>query len=498
MRKTVILARVSSKEQEEGHSLDAQVGNLQSYAHRKSLKVIKVFKIIESSTKKTRPEFDAMIEFIKGQKEKIALVVDTVDRLQRGFREKPILDDLIQQDILELHFVKEGNILSKDANSSQKLMWNMGVVMAQSYTDQLSDNVKRSIKHKTQNGEWNGVAPIGYLNVKDQNTGRSTVIVDKERAFLIKKAFVEYSTGSISITELHKKVTQWGLRTKKGRPVALPSFHKTFQNPFYYGVMKVKGQLYRHNYPPIIDKALFDTCERIRTGIPGNKAPRQTKEEYILRGLVKCGVSGRKATCDKKKGRYVYLICRDPKNPDKKIHVKEELILEQVEKVFRSLKIHPDALENIVDYVRQTHESQVVYHKTAVQRLHQESVSIDDKLERLLDAFLDGKGITQDIYNKKHQELRQRQQDIGKELEQHHSGNDQFKTALVTLIALASKASQLFESSNFEEKRKLIGFVFSNLEIKGSTLCYSLKKPFDLFVDLGVNKEWCTRRDSNS
>ena len=55
--KAVILARVSSKEQEEGHSLPAQQSRLIEYAKRKGLDVIKIFKIVESSTRGKRKEF---------------------------------------------------------------------------------------------------------------------------------------------------------------------------------------------------------------------------------------------------------------------------------------------------------------------------------------------------------------------------------------------------------------------------------------------------------
>lgn len=140
--KAVILALVSSKEQEDGHSLSAQIANLKLYAERRSLNVIKEFTIIESPTKGERPEFARMIEFVKKQKERIALIVDTVDRLQRSFRETPILNDLMEQYCLELHFVKEGNILSKDANSTQKLMWNMGITK-DIYNNKLTQLVNR-------------------------------------------------------------------------------------------------------------------------------------------------------------------------------------------------------------------------------------------------------------------------------------------------------------------------------------------------------------------
>jgi hypothetical protein len=58
------------------------------------------------------------------------------------------------------------------------------------------------------------------------------------------------------------------------------------------------------------------------------------------------------------------------------------------------------------------------------------------------------------------------------------------------LISLASKVPDLFERSNNAEKRLLIGFVFSNLTLVGPTLGYSLRKPFDLLVDLAKSQEW--------
>ena len=62
---------------------------------------------------------------------------------------------------------------------------------------------------------------------------------------------------------------------------------------------------------------------------------------------------------------------------------------------------------------------------------------------------------------------------------------------------MASRAYDLFERSTIEEKRQLIGYVFSNLEMKGATLRYTLKKPFNLFVDLASYKEWLPGPDSN-
>lgn len=71
--KAILLARVSSKEQEEGQSIPAQERRLREYAERKGLIVDEVFKITESSTKDTRKEFEKILERIRKSRETIAL-----------------------------------------------------------------------------------------------------------------------------------------------------------------------------------------------------------------------------------------------------------------------------------------------------------------------------------------------------------------------------------------------------------------------------------------
>ena len=82
-------------------------------------------------------------------------------------------------------------------------------------------------------------------------------------------------------------------------------------------------------------------------------------------------------------------------------------------------------------------------------------------------------------------------------LEQHHKGNEQFKIALSSLITLASHAHEIFASSTNDEKRQLLGYVFSNLELDGKKLSYTLQKPFNLFVDLATCQKWPALEDSN-
>lgn len=103
--------------------------------------------------------------------------------------------------------------------------------------------------------------------------------------------------------------------------------------------------------------------------------------------------------------------------------------------------------------------------------------------------------ITKEVYNNKLSQLINRQQEINLLLEQHHKGNEQFKIALISLIALASHAYDIFASSTIDEKRQMLGYVFSNLELEGGKLRFSLRTPFHLFADLASCQEWLPTLD---
>jgi site-specific DNA recombinase len=98
--------------------------------------------------------------------------------------------------------------------------------------------------------------------------------------------------------------------------------------------------------------------------------------------------------------------------------------------------------------------------------------------------------ITQDEYDKKARQLKERQTEIALRIEQHQEGEGDFRTTLESLICLASRAAELFERSKLEQKRQLLVFVFSNLRLRGKKLEFSLRSPFDLMVNRVSYSSW--------
>ena len=62
---------------------------------------------------------------------------------------------------------------------------------------------------------------------------------------------------------------------------------------------------------------------------------------------------------------------------------------------------------------------------------------------------------------------------------------------------VASGAYDAFMFGTLEQRGRLVNFVFSNLELKGLTLCYSSPLEKTGFVNTSNIEEWRARRDSN-
>lgn len=101
------------------------------------------------------------------------------------------------------------------------------------------------------------------------------------------------------------------------------------------------------------------------------------------------------------------------------------------------------------------------------------------------------------MYDRKYSQLIQRRLEINELLKRHHAGDEQFRIAVTMLVMLAYKAAEIFDRSTTNEKRQLMGYLFSNLELEGSKLRHALKTPFNLFINLDGYKEWLPGSDSN-
>ena len=70
-KQAVIYARVSTREQQEGYSIDAQIKLLKEYAEKNNISIVNEFIDVESASKTGRQNFSKMVSYlIKESKKK--------------------------------------------------------------------------------------------------------------------------------------------------------------------------------------------------------------------------------------------------------------------------------------------------------------------------------------------------------------------------------------------------------------------------------------------
>lgn len=373
----ITFARVSSEKQERGASIDAQKELIYDYCMEKNLKIIKEFEITESTTRGDRVKYNEMLDFIRSRNKKTAIVVNCVDRLQRSDEDNPALNKLRREGKIEIHFMKEHIILDETSPVQDIFAWKMNVLMAGNYTDSLSYNVKRSLVKNWNSGKWQGMATLGYLNRHtDDDNNEAIIIVDPVRGPIIKHLFEEYATGLHSLQSLWYKARELGLTSKeKNHYEKSKNFNKrTFisrnkiedilKNPFYYGIMKIKGNLIPHIYEPIISKALFDKVQEVFQSKSREVFSHQQEYKAIpftFRGLIKCETCGCAITSEhkiKKNGKkYVYLKCSHLRGNCKQGLVNENTLFEQLDnELFSKIQIPSKILETLKKNVQKNME----------------------------------------------------------------------------------------------------------------------------------------------
>lgn len=485
--KAIILARVSTEEQKEaGNSLPAQIARIEKYCKRKDLQIVETFSFDESAYKEKRDEFDRILEYLKSNKEKIAVCFDKVDRLSRNVFDKrvAILYEKAVADQIELHFVSDGQVINGSMSAVEKFQFGMSLGLAKYYSDAISDNVKRAFEQKRRNGEWTGHVRIGYKNITLEN-GKKDIIPDSNRSHLIVKIFEEYSSGNHSITSICERMDELGLRSPQGKPLSRSNIDNILQDPFYYGMARSqKYGLYQHRYPRLIPRDLFEKCQKVRVG--RKKAPSKVaaSQTFIFKGLFTCKDCGCLYSPEIKKGRLIYYSCTNAKRICKRVYVPENEILKPVYEVLEAFETIPMSVqERLIDELRKTNEVEVEYHKHEIARINAEYTRVQTRADNLLDLLID-KSITKDEYDKKLQELKDRQYKLTIELEEHTKADHDYKTTISTVLNLSRQAKKIFENSEVEEKRAFLNFLLQNGTMQGRNAAFSLKKPFDSVLSL--------------
>ena len=259
-KQAVIYARVSSKEQEkEGFSIPAQLKLLKEYAAANCFAVAQEYVDVETAKQTGRAAFGEMFAYLKAHPSVRVMLVEKTDRLYRNLKDWVTVDELD----VEMHFPKEGVVLSRESRSSEKFMHGIKVLMAKNYIDNLSEEARKGMQEKAEHGIWPTKTPLGYRNIIGPD-GKKIIAVDTAVAPVVAKLFDWYASGGISLKEAAKKAQAAGLvYAKSGAKVPVSTVHMILRNRPYTGQFEWDGKLFQGTHEPLVPIALWERVQGV-------------------------------------------------------------------------------------------------------------------------------------------------------------------------------------------------------------------------------------------
>jgi len=91
--------------------------------------------------------------------------------------------------------------------------------------------------------------------------------------------------------------------------------------------------------------------------------------------------------------------------------------------------------------------------------------------------------ITRERCDKKIQELNDQISIIDGKLAKYSGSTNNYEMGLETIISLATRAREIFESSEVDEKNRFINYLLQNSQVRGRKPLYKLRSPYNLLIN---------------
>lgn len=514
MKKYIAYYRKSSDtEDKQALSLKDQERVILDYAKYKNLYIPKKLQFRESKTAKAagRPIFNEIIELVEKGKA-TGIIAWKVDRLTRNPDDTSTLLKAIEKDI-EIWTIDFGRF---ENTSSHKLMFNILATMAKFKVDDLSENVKRSLVMKTKLGWWPGWAPFGYLNIDEygrivpkqhtpekqkllEKLGRKLDRIEKDPVItpLIVKAFEFYYYQDFSLKTLCHHLNKEGLVSRNGGKITKTSLEQILKNPFYYGVMRWKGEIRSANHEPIIDKTLFDGVQEKLSG-KSPFQPQPQKLDFLYRGLLFCGECGCSITAERhtkkqKNGnihRYIYYRCTKTKGNCGQAYINEPKLELEIAKIFKDFVLSQERADAIQKKLKELFREDISYQERQETALKIRLTKLKNEKKNLFRKMMADKIKDKETCLEVKNDIQSEVAELQEKLANIGRHSEDWLQQSSNLIYLAKHADELFLEGTKEEKHTLINCVASNLFLRDKKVHFSLKKPFAILAEGQKSTTW--------
>lgn len=458
-----IYARKSSESDDrQAKSIEDQLAWARSKCAELGELVPRTFQEARSARRPGRVEFGRLMEAVWGGE------IDTVvtwkaDRLARN----PSDGGSVQQALMEGKLI----VITSDRKYSEaddQFMLNIEFGFSTKYSQDLAKNVIRGLESKWERGEWAGLAPLGYLNVTGERERRlrgGAIVADPETGRHVRKLFELCATGNYSLRDLTRKALhEWHLTFRRSGDTRAPGGYpmatiaRILKNPFYYGVMRVKGRLYPAAHEPLISKGTFD---RVQLVLAGRRvtSERPSKHTFPFSSLIVCALCGHRFTAYMKRkpsGRtYTYYRCAMGSKGCAQPAITEREVLDVVVPLLEQVTITTAEREWCVEVIHELNHQETEGAFLELERLRSKHSELIRLSGRLLDLYIAGE-VTKNERDRKAAEYGEKRTTLELQIREIELGQKEWIELCEKFFESLTDATGVFEAANEDEKRVLL------------------------------------------
>ena len=281
--------RVSSNDQINGFSLEAQEAVLREEVETKGKWVFKVY--CDAGISGAKQDREGLLALLRDASTNCfgEVLVWTISRISRNLKHLLTVVEELKGSGIAFRSLSENFDLTGPMGQFTLTM--MGAV-AQMQRESWMESSKIGMVKRAKSGRSNGLTVLGYQSVPDPDDpkgGGKLLIIPKE-ADIIRQSFQLYAQG-MGYRAIANRLNEAGHTGKNGRPFGLISIQTILSNPLYVGMIRFASEKYTGLHEPIVSNELWNLAQERRKQ-QSKVETKKIKREYLLAGPLKCPVCG--------------------------------------------------------------------------------------------------------------------------------------------------------------------------------------------------------------
>ena len=268
------------------------------------------------------------------------------------------------------------------------------------------------------------------------------------------------------------------------KPLTVSGLAHLLAHRAYVGVVEWDGVEYEGQHEPIVDRATFDRVQELLSA-RAVRGTRERRHHHYLKGLLVCGVCGRRLSIQHSKGAYTYFYClgqKDRRNGTgcRERYVAADQLEAEVEDLYARIEVPGDwanGLREAIAIEVATHQQDTTTERELLARRREHADAVRFKL---MDAYY---ASAIDV-----QMLRHEQERIAAELRAIEARQatldgslDDWQEVMDLALRFSSRCGTAYRRAGDRTRRLFNAAVLDQVNVgEGHVVEATYKEPFDL------------------